>query len=156
MKSERLIALECCSSKSREAGVCTGHQLSDTAKQLNLSKSELSLKLVNLEQEKTSCITRLPREMLKLKGSMPGQIPFGRSSHNGAQSPSQEHFPSIAQALSPSAQCKTHTHHTSTFSPLSSSLSGPLFPHFNFSRKSQNQEIYHKKNTLLYVPPNVN
>lgn len=88
-----LIALECCSSKSRETGVCTGHQLLDTTKQLNLSKSGLPLNLVNMEQEKTSGITRIPREMLKLKGSKPGQILSGRSSHNGAQSPSAGALP---------------------------------------------------------------
>lgn len=73
-EKEGLFALGCCSSKSRETGVCTGHQLSDTAKQLSLSKSELSLKLVNMEQENTLCTTRIPREVFKLKGSKPRQI----------------------------------------------------------------------------------
>lgn len=73
-EKEGLFALGCCSSKSRETGGCTGHQLSDTAKQLSLSKSELPLKLVNMEQEKTLCTTRIPREVFKLKGSKPGQI----------------------------------------------------------------------------------
>lgn len=69
----------------------------DTAKQLNLSKSGLPLKLstlVNKEQEmRTSRTTRMPSEMLKLKGNKPGPILSGRSSHNRAQNPSAVGLP---------------------------------------------------------------
>lgn len=50
--------------------------------------------LVNKEQEmRTSCIIRIPSEMLKLKGNKPGQIVSGRNSHKGAQNPSAAGLP---------------------------------------------------------------
>lgn len=42
---------------------------------------------------RTSCTTRIPSEMLKLKGNKPGHILSSRSSHKGAQNPSAVGLP---------------------------------------------------------------
>lgn len=155
-EKEGLFALGCCSSKNRETGVCTGHQLSDTAKQLSLSKSELPLKLVNMEQEKTLCTTRIPREVFKLKGSKPGQNLSGRSSHIGAQSPLQEHFLSITPAFSSSLSARS-IHKRSLLSVHSHLHCQCICFHiFILVGRIKNWKLKFKKPHITIHTPNVN